>query len=161
MGCTRNREERKRERGSKSVRTKDIALFIRKTHVDDVDEVVLTHIRAQSMSIAACVTPLLFLFKAFTVFTPSFSLNLGNSKKKNFTFLTKNNLTLKSLTWFPDSFGRNKRMMFHMFSMSVKIIYFPGFVGRVGKPAFWPQVRNMLLLLTGEKVKQNVSCILT
>lgn len=67
-----------RERGSKSVRTIDIALFIRKTHVDDVDEVVLTHIRAQSMSIAACVTPLLFLFKAFTVFTPSFSLNLGN-----------------------------------------------------------------------------------
>lgn len=30
------------------------------------------------MSTAACVTPLWFRFKAFTVFTPSFSLNLGN-----------------------------------------------------------------------------------
>lgn len=41
----------------------------------------LTHIRAQSMSIAACVTPLLFLFKAFTVFTPNFSLNLKHTDK--------------------------------------------------------------------------------
>lgn len=33
------------------------------------------------MSIAACVTPLLFLFKAFTVFTPNFSLNLKHTDK--------------------------------------------------------------------------------
>ncbi len=31
------------------------------------------------MSTAACVTPLLFRFKAFTVFTPNFSLNLGHT----------------------------------------------------------------------------------
>ena len=43
---------------------------------------LLTHIRAQSMSIAACVTLLLFLFKAFTVFTPNFSRNLETHKHK-------------------------------------------------------------------------------
>lgn len=40
---------------------------------------ILTHIRAQSMSTAACVTPLLFRLKAFTVFTPNFSLNLRHN----------------------------------------------------------------------------------
>lgn len=44
---------------------------------------VLTHMSAQSMSIAACVTPLLFLFKAFTVFTPNFSLNLEHTNMQS------------------------------------------------------------------------------
>lgn len=50
----------------------------------------LTHIRAQSMSTAACVTPLLFRFKAFTVFTPNFSLNLENKLIHICRFLLKN-----------------------------------------------------------------------
>lgn len=49
--------------------------------VDVQMSVTLTHISAQSMSTAACVTPLLFRFKAFTVFTPNFSLNLGHKNK--------------------------------------------------------------------------------
>lgn len=44
---------------------------------------ILTHIRAQSMSTAACVTPLLFRLKAFTVFTPNFSLNLRHNMTRS------------------------------------------------------------------------------
>ena len=40
-----------------------------------------TCIRAHSASIAACVTPSLFLFRAFTTFTPSLSLNLPNQMR--------------------------------------------------------------------------------
>lgn len=61
---------------------------------DSVNE-LLTHIRAQSMSIAACVTPLLFLLSALTVFTPSFSLNLKHSHEMS--IITKENHYRKQL----------------------------------------------------------------
>lgn len=38
------------------------------------------------MSTAACVTPLLFRFKAFTVFTPNFSLNLRHTNTHSQTY---------------------------------------------------------------------------
>lgn len=41
------------------------------------------------MSTAACVTLLLFLFKALTVFTPNFSLNLEHTNIHRFTNTTK------------------------------------------------------------------------
>lgn len=48
----------------------------------------LTHMSAQSMSTAAWVTPLLFLFKALTVFKPNFSLNLQNTERESFIWQT-------------------------------------------------------------------------
>lgn len=59
----------------------------------------LTCIKAQSMSIAACVTPSSFLFSALTTFTPSLSLNLMCKEYRRINFQYEQFLFMYQVHW--------------------------------------------------------------